>query len=250
MAVRKFNYTGRKRILWKDVKLFIHSESNGTHTFDANLNLNPYELPRDAAVVIEAYRQTTWMRFSCGTVNNVMMPDSRELSEFDSPEVILFRVKVISGDHPRGKLLAMADQIHPQRIEGEDKHISLLPVKPCDEIKEIYRISFSGPKPVLEINSRTGDWRSLAKSPGFISLAYPSSLREILNRILYIEKVFDIDDLSDWRCQWLFFSKRLPGIESLPDNQEKDIIDDWIDEVATAFCRKFNIMEYFNRHWF
>ena len=71
---RRFNYTGRKRIHRKDVKFSIVSVVNEI-AFDANLDgLRNYDLPRDAFVFVEAYRQTNWMRFYFGTIGAISSP--------------------------------------------------------------------------------------------------------------------------------------------------------------------------------
>ena len=43
-------------------------DSDGMLSFDAKLDLTGYDLPDDARVFVEAYRQTSFMRFPHGTV--------------------------------------------------------------------------------------------------------------------------------------------------------------------------------------
>ena len=119
--LRRFNYTNRVRILHEDVRFSLHDEG-GCWSFDAVLNLGDYELPADALVCVEAYRQTTWMRFDYGTVSEQVVPANRGLTEFDSPEDIRFRVRVTSRgteEDPHGLLLAEADRV--QLRSPEDK---------------------------------------------------------------------------------------------------------------------------------
>jgi len=81
-------------------------------------------------VFVEAYRQTSWMRFDFRTVGAVTAPKDCSLTEFDSPEDILFRVKVTQANDTH-VLLAEADRIPLTRPEpSDDKRIPLLPVKP------------------------------------------------------------------------------------------------------------------------
>ena len=111
--LRRFNYTGRVRLLREDVKFKLKNESNGAWSFEATLALDEYELPNDALVAVEAYRQTSWMRFDFGTIGAILQPSDRQLTEFDSPEDILFRVRVTSPgtpEEPHGLLLAEADR--------------------------------------------------------------------------------------------------------------------------------------------
>lgn len=250
MAIRRINYTNKKRINQKDVKIHVYPSDNGSPIFDANLNLNKYKLPQESKVFVEAYRQTSWMRFDFGEIGNIQSTSNRVLTEFDVPEVIRFRVKVTSADQTNGLLLAEADQIQPSfPEEEEDERFSLLPAKPDEDLQDqVYKLNLDD-RPILLINSKVGDWRTVARDPVFISLVYPNVLREILNRILYVEAHFDTDLMSDWRSQWLYFASRLPGVSEPPDEQQVDKIDDWINEAVSAFCRYFDIQEHFMSYW-
>lgn len=250
MAVRRINYTDKKRINKKDIKVHVYPSDNGSPEFDVNLDLSNYKLPEESKIFVEAYRQTSWMRFDFGTVGKIQSPPNRKLSEFDVPEVIRFRIKVTSADQPQGVLLAEADQIQPSfPEEDDDERFSLLPAKPDKDLQdEVYKLNLDD-RPILLINSKVGDWRTVARDPTFISLVYPNVLREVLNRILYIEKHFDTDLMSDWRSQWLHFASELPGVSDLPDEQQVEKVDDWIDEAVSAFCRRFEIQEKFMNYW-
>jgi hypothetical protein len=250
MAVRRINYINRKRISQKDVEVYVYPSDNGISAFDVNLNISKYNLPEEAHLYVEAYRQTSWMRFRFGNVGDIKMPSNRQLSEFNVPEVIRFRVKVTSKTDPKGVLLAEADQIQPKFPEEEaDERFSLLPVRPDEDLRDqIYKLNMDD-RPILLINPKVGDWRSVARNPLFISLVYPNLLREILTRIFYVEEYFDIDLMSDWRSQWIYFATKLPGTSDPPAETQRDKIEDWINEVVSAFCRKFSIQKKFMNHW-
>ena len=92
--IRRFNYTNRIRILRKDVPIKLREE-DGKIFFDADLSaLKEYDLPLESFVFVEAYRQTNWMRFKFGQVGAITPEKNRHLSQFETPEGILFRVKV------------------------------------------------------------------------------------------------------------------------------------------------------------
>src|SRR5262245_39519614 len=113
MPIRRINSTGRKRIQREDARIHVRTGSDGVLAFDATLNLADYGLPADAAVFVEAYRQTSFMRFPHGTVAAPQAPPGveRRLTEFSSCDGLLWRVKVTStGDRP-GLLLAKGDRI-------------------------------------------------------------------------------------------------------------------------------------------
>lgn len=251
MAVRRLNYTGRKRLLQSDLRFAIRHAEQEIPTFRADLKLRHQKLPADAQVFVEAYRQTSWMRFRFGTVSDLRPIDDLKLTEFDSAEGILFRVRVTSPTDSKGLILAEADKIRPRGGDQKEdtNRIPLLPVKPDSDIgDEIWLLDFTD-HPILLINAAVGDWRSLAKDPVFASLVYPMAFRQILSRILYVEEYFETDDDEDWRSLWLRFATILPGTCDLPGESETDQFDDWIDETVKSFCGEFMIMNRFQNWW-
>jgi hypothetical protein len=250
MAVRRFHFTGRKKLNRSDAKVFV-SQPNGVPEFDAQLSLAGYELPPESLVFVEAYRQTSWMRFACGTVGNFLLPEDRRLTEFGTHEGLLFRVRVTAANDPEGLLLAEADQIRPKESEdAEENRIALLPAKPDDSLgQEVYRIDLEDYRPMLLINSKLGDWRQVARDPVFVSLVFPSAMREVLSHVLRVEKYFGTEDQTDWRAQWLAFALRIPGVHDLPSEDDTDHIGDWITEAVSAFCRLNKTAKTFGQYW-
>lgn len=247
--IRRINYTGRKRITRDHVSVVVHSGASGPARFDAKIQLEDYSLPKEATVSVEAYRQTGWMRFDFGTVYELIPSENRELTEFDSPDGVRFRVRVTSGDPAPGKLLAEADQI-PFQLSGEQaqKRAPLLPVASEDLDFEITKMDFSD-RPLLLINSSLGDWRAVAKLPVFVSLIYPQVLRQILTRILWVEKYHEADDVEDWRAEWLRYATRLPGVSAPPDETASSEYDEWVDNAVAAFSKSHGMLEQFRTYW-
>lgn len=245
--IRRYNYTGRKAINRSDANMRI--EENPLR-FQAGLALADYGLPADAKVFVEAYRQTNWMRFDFGTVGTVKAPGDLRLAEFDTREGILFRVRVTATADPEARLLAEADRISPIHIQatGEETREPLLPIKPADLGEEVFRVDFSD-RPILLINNQFGDWRALAHSPFFVCMALPQALREILTRVLHVDRYFETDDPDEWRARWLRFAAALPGSSEPPEEEEKDSFDDWINEAVAAFARMHGMKARFNSHW-
>ena len=250
MPIRTLNYTNRKRIRREDARVTIREESDEM-SFDAVLELGDYELPSDAHVFVEAYRQTQYMRFAFGLVREIIIPVDRALHSFDSAEGVLFRVKVVTGTDPHGLLLAEADQIRPRRSADEDQNrIPLLPVVPDDSMgDELWRLEFDDQQTLLLINSSLGDWRAVARDPVFISLVYPSVFRAVLWRILHIEECRDMDDPDDWCSRWLRFTVSLPGVSNPPDDSDGDGLDAWIGTAVNAFCRRHNVLTSYEDYW-
>lgn len=249
--IRRLNYTKRKSINHQDVAIALNVQDSGSITFDTDLHLSKYELPPGATVFVEAYRQTSWMRFNYGTIGAISSPTERTLTAFDSPEGILFRVRVTSTDSPKGILLAEADQIGFRSAKGEtENRMPLLPVKPEDIGNQVYRIDFASVRPILLINAAVADWKAVARSREFFALVYPTVLREILVRIIKIEKYFETEDESDWRSKWLTYALSLHGSPDLPgEDTDVDAIDDWVDQAVEAFCKDNTIIDKFIALW-
>lgn len=245
--IKRLNYTGRKRLKRDDAQFFLNTTNDGQNTFDPILHLTDYHLPSDALVSVEAYRQTSWMRFNFGTVENITTPTDLRLAEFENADGILFRVRVTSTTSANGKLLAEADQIPLQSTrEQVDNRIPLLAVIPKELSGQISRVDFED-RPRLEINVEAGNWRQLTREPAFMSMILTYAVKDILTRILFIEDYNDTQDSDDWRSQWLRYASLLPGMTDPPDDREK--YDDWIDDAVSAFGRQNHIMDLFFTFW-
>lgn len=248
--IRRLNYTGRVKIHRADVRLTTR-EVEGFLSFDADLRLHGYELPAEALVFVEAYRQTTWMRFPFGTVANLLppSPDQRRLVEFDSAEGIRFRVKVTQA-HDEHILLAAADRIPLATPDEDSDRESLLPVVPYELGDEIWRVDMSDEPRLLVSKAACSDWRQLAQSPVFVALVYPAVLRQVLVDIL-AGGHRNTDDEADWRSKWLRFAALLPGMNPYPP--EKDEGDEaalrWADDAVIAFSRKLALKSKFTAAW-
>jgi hypothetical protein len=242
MPIRRLNYTARQRIARSDVDLVIRGQEANEPYFDAALRLSEYSFPPDARVVVEAYRQTILMRFDFGSVSVPKVPTDRRLTDFLSVENILFRLKVTAASVRPGVLLGEAEQLQPHEPNEEPQlRLALLPVVPMDLEEEVWRIDFEGGTRLL-INRNLRDWRQTAVSKEFRGLVYPAALRQILERILLIEKYFSTDDPVEWRSRWLQFAARIPGSGSPPpQGASEDQIFDWIDDAVAAFARRFSM---------
>lgn len=245
--IRRYNYTGRKKINRTDAQVFIDEDPL---RFQAALKLGDYGLPESARVFVEAYRQTNWMRFDFGTVAAIKAPSDRQLTEFDTHEGILFRVKVTAAAAPEGRLLAEADQVSPIHQAGEEPRDPLLPIKPEDLGEEVFRVDYADGPPILKVNKRFGDWRALVRHPAFVCFALPQVLREILTRVLWVEEYYDTEEESDWQARWLRFASLIPGSSDPPEaKDERDRFDDWINDAVAAFARMHRLKNRFNIFW-
>ncbi len=255
--IRKFNYTGRKKIERNDILIRLVKDTTPHPYFDLKISINPEGFPDDAEIYLEAYDRSSFMRFRCGTLKDPVLPADRHLTGIHSTDAIHFRVKVVDPSAQHGKILAVADRLTSVGESPEDtRHRSLLPVAYDDLGKEIWRLDFRDIGPVLTINNKIDavNVTEIVKSSDlFFSLVYPSVLREILIRILVIDDAFDDEDPELWQNLWLAFVENMPDVPKITDTPEyekpaenQDFFLNWIDnDVLPAFCRKYQIKEKF-----
>jgi len=245
MTIRRFNYTGRKRIDHRDALISLASSPNGDMSFEARLSLGDYSFPDRARVFVEAYRQMERMRFDYGRAGALSVPSDRRLKDFQDAAAVRFRVIVTTESSPRGKILGAADQIVPTD-SGSAPHDCqpLLPVKPAESMDELWHIDFSDEGPILEVNDRLDDWRALPLRPEFMALAYPAILREILTRALIADAHDDDEDDERWPSLWIRFAKMLPGMSPPPEDANNQDTVDWIDEAVRRFAQRIRLLQH------
>lgn len=245
MSVRRFNYTGRIRLSREHMKFYTYSYPDASIYFNASLNFEEYKLPAESRVVVEVYRQHTNRRFELGSPIDEILSLEEDISDFSTVDNIKFRVKVISEIKP-GLLLAQADKI-AARAEHQDQTAtsSLLKVRPNKDLgQEVFKLNI-GTEPELLINANIGNWRELILEPKFVCLVFPSILRQVLVQILFIDGNFDIDS-DDWSSQWLNYALKLVNTD-LPEGDDNETIQDWIDQVVSTFSRKFRMLREYKK---
>ena len=248
MPTRRFHFTGRQTIAAKDVRIAIEEAAERPVFQVSELALAPYELPGDASVWVEAYREATCMRFRLGTVSHLCL-EELPLTEFDTVEAIRFRIKVTSLNPPTvGQLLAVADRLTPD--QGDTGTSALLPVKPDPGLgQQVFRLTFDD-EPILHINDKIADWRDVVRSRRFTSLVFPQVLRMILEHILAEEPLPDVDDPSDWRADWLRFVTSFLQMQPFTVmDQEQELTRTWVEDAVSAFCSRHNMYDEFSRDW-
>jgi len=237
--MRRFNYTGRKKIYQKDIHVHIKHAESELPEFDVVLDLEDYQLPKESIVMTEAYQATRWMRFELGQVGLITKDRGLQLTDFDDIENLRFRIKVI--EPGSGKLLALATGVHPF-TEGEDSsenQMSILPVRSVELSNEgvCWKLAFGEQDVALLIEKGLGGKEQVVRSGIFKSLILPSAMREILNNLINAaEWDEELSDISDWQTRWLLFAKHLgagmPNRENTADNTE------WIDDAVRRLVTK------------
>ncbi len=244
----RLNFTGRRRIAKNHVTISV-TGIGGIETFSAEIELGGYGFPDSAAVIIEAFRQLELVRFDFGTVGSPALPTSCRLSEFGTLAGLRFRIKVVSTEEPRGRLLAVGDRITPRNAEQRSlTRVPLLAVRAQDLGREVWRLDFSD-EPLLLVNPRLVAKKQLVQSVEFQSLVLPEILRSILNRILLVEQIRVPEESDDWASRWLMFAESMPGVGSVPDVADPESDLDWIDAAISSFCRWRSVDKQFAGFW-
>ena len=246
--IRKFNYTGRKKIKRSDVRIDLLRDDDNRRFFNIGLHLEDLELPETARVYVESYHRSGYQRYDFGTVGKLRIPADRTLGSISASAMPLFRVKVVDKTGTHGRILAAVDKIRPA---SEDKHPvdsrSLLFVEYDDLGNGIWQLDLDGDWPVLRLNRTVDEISLIASSDNrFLSLVYPEVLRQILTRILIVDEHTDPDCDDDWPSLWLKLACSLPGM-SVPFQTSKAGRQAWIENAVEAFCANFNLLDNFQQ---
>ncbi len=241
---RRFNYTNRITIRKSDVNISVHTTSGPAPVARVSTDLAAYKLPEEAEVFVEAYRMHSYMRSRMGQVLDAATPFEFALTEFDTPDAVLFRLKVVSRRHDlKGTapiILAAADKLSAS--DGSDENLNtdrLLTSKPEDLNGELWRLDLED-QPVLLIERAYWENRDVICGPWFRSLVIPTILRTTLRHILTSD--FREVEGDDWEPRWLRFALEQPGTPPLPpESADPDVIDNWINDCVAGFSRTFNI---------
>jgi len=246
--IRRFNYTGRKKLARTRLSISLNETSDNRLAFDAALQLDGLDLPPSANIFIEAYRRAYFKRIACGTVSNPKFPKKFILEGLDPQALVRFRVKIAD---KKGRILAIADRIIPRLTEEEptDK-ICLLPVDFVDLGQSIWRLDLDSDWPSLQLNKLIENIREIARSDNyFLTLVYPEIVRQVLYKIVVEEDHTDPYTDDDWMSQWLRFVIDLSAEKLLPPSGESEPIklekSKWIDDAVNAFSSNKRVLEKF-----
>lgn len=246
--IRKFNYTGRKKIRRSNVQIDLLRDNEGKRYFNIHLHLDDMTLPDNAHIYVEAYHRSGYQRFDFGTVGEKKIPHDRGLQNFSDGAVPLFRVKVVDKTSSHGRILASVDKIRPESVDNVPAGSqSLLFVEYEDLGNIIWQLDLDGDWPVLRLNRKVEEISLIASSDSdFLSLVYPEAFRQILTRIILEDEHTDPDCDDDWPSLWLKLACTLPGM-SYPPQIGKTEQRAWIDNAVEAFSENFGILEKFNK---
>ncbi len=232
----RLNHTGRARVLKRSVDLGVE-ERGGVACLTFRVNLDEYGLPPAAQVILEARRQTTFLRFDMGKVSERQHLEDLPLSAFGSDTNITFCLKIVSSTKKeRGRVLGLAKGLRPNRAKDDRSRAGILPFRASDDLgSRVWRLDLTGEEPIVLINRSVGDWVGFAKSKEFCALVYPELVRAIA---LWEADQEDEDDPRPWRRFLWNLGYAATAIEG-----DSDAKAEWADEVAGTFSTRYHLLE-------
>ncbi len=239
--MKRFNYTGRKKILREDISIRLHGGFDAKPVVDVVVDLKDYDFPDDAKIYLETQCQTRFMRLLLGeTEASSVQAHSLELHEFDDADGLNFRIKVVAPD--QGRLLGIAEKIKPYNKDEklDDNQQSILPVRSADlsQAGVLWRVYFGDQEAVLEIEKELGGKDQVVRSLLFKGFILPAAMRQILAKIVsddWDEKLKDPQELS---TRWLLFTKQVGA--GLPVKHSPDQ-EDWLDDAVRVLARRIGV---------
>lgn len=234
MSVRRINYTGRQKIERKAVRVAIQGEFP-LATVSATFNLSEYHFPATAVVVLEAQAGWTVQRFDFGTVARQTQPTDCRLSEFDSREGIIFRVKVIATGDLEGQLLGCADGLRSASNSDQAKRRSFVVVRSFDLGQRLWRLEFDEHQPLLLVNKVLGSHEEFISRTDVSTLILPEILSKLLDKAMDTD--LDESDPYSWQTMVLRQAEELAAAPC-PDRGDQEAVEVWINEAVEAFAHR------------
>lgn len=238
--MKRFNYTGRKKILREDISIRLRGEFSEKPIVDVSVELADYNLSSNSTVFLEGQSKTRFSREVLGKVSSSVRRNAITLEEFDDAEGLSFKVKVT--DEHDGLLKAIAENIRPHDKDNkpDQNHKSILPVASADlsSYGVLWRVDYIEQNATLQIEQELGSKDQVVRSLLFRGFILPAAMRQILAKIVSRRWDYELSDPEDLSTRWLLFARQL-GAES-PDVNTDDH-EDWLDETVRLISNRINV---------
>jgi len=256
MATKRLKFLSRKKILQNDVRITLEVRGR-TKRFTAILSLGEYGFPPDAAIVVEAKQLLERLRFDFGTVAVPRTPAPIDISRLTGERVV-FNVLVL--DRASARKLGSAETIRPNaRPEEDETQVPLLPVDASTRIAPLlWKVDYTEndrdghtDAPVLVVDAVAADRSAVTfmDKPGVKAMVLPAAMREVLTRVLLVERSeYDATSVA-WRNSWLRFAARLVGDPPPSADGAAFHVDagDWINTAVVRLSERAGFVEQFIR---
>jgi hypothetical protein len=241
--MKRFNYTGRKKILRDDVKIRLHGGFNDTPIVDAALDFKDYGFPPECSIFLEPQSKTRFMRIELGEVANSVRRNGIKLTEFDDAIDIDFRVKVV--DPSKGLLLGIAENVRAYSKDDQlnDNQESILPVSSVDLSSHgvLWRVVQDDQRAVLEIERELGSRDQVVRSLTFRAFILPAAMRQILVKLLSDDQAWDseLSDPQELSTRWLLFTRQIGA--GVPEKDMDNV--EWIDNAVRILASRIGVRQ-------
>jgi hypothetical protein len=238
--MKRFNYTGRKKILRDDISIRLRGEFSEKPVVDVSVELADYKLSSESTVFLEGQSKTRFSREVLGKVSSSVRKNAITLKEFDDADGLSFRIKVV--DESGGLMEAIAENIKPHDKENkpDQNHKSILPVASADlsSYGVLWRVNYIDQSATLQIEQGLGSKDQVVRSLLFRGFILPAAMRQILAKIVSSEWDTELSDPDDLSTRWLLFAKQLGA--GTPDENAEDH-EDWLDDTVRLISSRINV---------
>ena len=255
MATRRLNFLKRVRIEQKDVT--VRLQVNGVvKRFKVELDLAGYGFPPEARIYVEAKQLMETLRFPLGTVGEQAPPVLHDCSRLHG-ERISFNVLVV--DSGSARILGSVNAVRPV-ADGPDESGGAIPLLPVDGSARlaplVWEIEYAdtdqeghSDAPILRVDAEAAQNSGafFMQDVAVRALVLPAAMREILTRIVLVDRSEYDRDSRSWRNCWIRFATRLVG-EAPPsptDPLEPSAVEDvnsWIGRASRALAQKAELL--------
>ncbi len=226
--IRRFNFTGRVKILQDSISLSISDINTTSVAFSCEVALQNYEFPSSANIFAQVYSKSyIRRRFSMGTIEEPMKLTSVPIPEFRNFPAFNLRIYVIDTSEHNNKILGRSSIVFSSTDEDGDGESSILPVRYVDDLEQVWKLDYDANLPYLKLNNKINGIRELVNSSeSFRYTVLPAVLREILTHLFIFEdNPLDDTDNEAPEGKWAKFIKDTLGKAELLEtllNEDED----------------------------
>jgi hypothetical protein len=256
MSTKRLKFLKRQKINQHDIR--IRLESLGlVKRFKAELRLDSYGFPASAAIVLEAKQLLETLRFDLGTVGQPAPSVAHDISRLRG-ERVMFNLVVL--DPTTARKLGTAETIRPNVADApDDSAIPLLPVDASTRLAPLlWDIDYSDrdqeghtDAPVLRLDADAANHSAamFMQSASARAMILPAAMREVLTRVLLVDKEEYDPESRSWRSSWIRFSSRLID-EPPPPLDDANAVDEtiaWIGRATQAVAKHAGLLDAYVR---
>jgi len=244
--LRRFNYTGRKKIIKEHIEFSLQEDESKNTYFDLKLDLDSYNFLPKAIIRLEAWRSNAVQRWHLGEVNNQRELSQQERNLKDVPSTCQFKILVVDPDKS-GLLYGKSNAFRPLSARSFN---SLLPAELSENLgQEIWKLDFSDEdQVVLLLNKSIPDIEQIISNDStFRSLVMPEIFRSILKHAILVDEAslsdYDDEKWSDWiaLAKYYLGPSKITDAEAVTPEEKREEANKWIDDVIQAFANNSKV---------